>query len=192
MSPANYVVKQKIAELCCRSSGERRFNVSINANPVLRDFDIVATAGAAFTAVDRAFVVPASAGQIVIQFEIGAVDLPAVNAIEILRVAPSRGGTLQVSPASVTLLASQSQTFSATATDLGNPAVTWTVSPSGIGVLAPSGNSATYTAPAPAAGGTGVRILWLRGTIYVLGSDATRWWRWTGSGWIFVGTTQPI
>ena len=45
---------------------------------------------------------------------------------------------------------------------------------------------------AHAAGGTGVRILWLRGTIYVLGSDNSRWWRWNGSGWTFVGTTQPL
>jgi hypothetical protein len=42
-----------------------------------------------------------------------------------------------------------------------------------------------------AAGGTGFRILWLRGTIYVLGSDNTRWWRWTGSSWTLFGTTQP-
>ena len=255
--PSSYVVKLRFAELYYSSRGARRFNVTINANPVLLDFDIVAAAGAAFTAIDRAFVVPATAGQIVIQFEIGAADLPVVNAIEILRVGASRGGTLQVSPASVTLLASRSQTFSATATDLGNPAVTWTVSPSGIGALAPSGNSATYTAPAlisgqqtvtvtatsvadgltaasatvtvfstlaspdgtlvppamqivdaqsavwtmsggailrsgvSAAGGSGVSMLWSGGSIYVLGSNGGNWWRWLGTGWTNVGTTQP-
>ena len=157
----------------------------------------------------------------------------------------------------MTLLALQSQTFSAIATDLGNPAVAWTVSPSGMGVLAPSGNSATYTAPAlipgdqtitvtatsvangsiaasatvtlastlaspdgtlvppatqivdasgavwtmngalvlrngaHAAGGTGVKVLWAGGSIYVLSAPNGAWWKWTGTGWTNVGTTQP-
>ena len=152
MPPATYVVNLKFAELYYRSRDQRRFNVNINATRVLQDFDIVAAAGGAFTAIDRAFQVPAPAGQIVIQFATGAADIPAVNAIEILRLGPSLGGgTLQVSPPSVTLLASQSQTFTATATDL-DPAVTWTVSPPGTGVLASSGNSATYTAPAQSPG----------------------------------------
>ena len=152
MPPAIYVVNLKFAELYYRSSNQRRFNVAINAHQVLQDFDIVAAAGAAFTAIDRVFQVPATAGQIVIQFETGAVDVPVVNAIEILRIGPSRGGTLHISPASVTLLAAQRQVFSAIAMDMGNPAVTWTVSPSGIGALALSGTSATYTAPPVVAG----------------------------------------
>lgn len=45
---------------------------------------------------------------------------------------------------------------------------------------------------APAAGGTGFRIVWLRGTVYVLGSDNSRWWRWTGTGWAYFGTTAPV
>jgi len=43
-----------------------------------------------------------------------------------------------------------------------------------------------------AAGGTGLRVLWLQGTICVLGSDNTRWWRWTGSSWAYFGTTPPV
>ena len=43
-----------------------------------------------------------------------------------------------------------------------------------------------------AGGGTGFRILWLQGTIYVLGSDNTRWWRWTAAGWAYFGTVRPI
>ena len=42
-----------------------------------------------------------------------------------------------------------------------------------------------------AAGGSGFRILCLRATVYVLGSDNARWWRWTGSGWTYYGTAQP-
>ena len=45
---------------------------------------------------------------------------------------------------------------------------------------------------AAAAGGTGFRILWWGGTIYVLGSDNTRWWRWTGTGWAYFGTGPPV
>ena len=54
-----------------------------------------------------------------------------------------------------------------------------------------NGSGAILRNGAWAANGTGSRILWLRGTIYVLGSDNTRWWRWTGSGWIYFGTVQP-
>ena len=32
--------------------------------------------------------------------------------------------------------------------------------------------------------------LWYEGVLYVVGTDAN-WWRWTGSGWIFVGANDP-
>ena len=44
---------------------------------------------------------------------------------------------------------------------------------------------------APAAGGTGVKILWSGGSIYVLGATGGNWWRWTGAGWSGVGPAQP-
>jgi hypothetical protein len=40
-----------------------------------------------------------------------------------------------------------------------------------------------------AAGGRGSIILWRSHTIYVLGSGD--WWRWTGSGWAYVGSQPP-
>ena len=40
-------------------------------------------------------------------------------------------------------------------------------------------------------GATGLKLLWLRGVVYVLGTDNWNWWRWTGYGWTFSGTTQP-
>ena len=43
-----------------------------------------------------------------------------------------------------------------------------------------------------AAGGTGARILWLRGSIYVVSAGSSHWWRWTGSGWTYFGATQPV
>jgi hypothetical protein len=41
-----------------------------------------------------------------------------------------------------------------------------------------------------AAGGYGSKIYWKNSTIYVLGTD-NNWWRWTGSGWVNIGPTQP-
>ena len=42
-----------------------------------------------------------------------------------------------------------------------------------------------------AAGGTGVTMLWSSGSIYALSSFGGTWWKWHGSGWTNVGTTQP-
>jgi hypothetical protein len=39
-------------------------------------------------------------------------------------------------------------------------------------------------------GGYGSQILWYSGAIYVLGSDFN-WWRWTGSTWANVGSSDP-
>jgi hypothetical protein len=39
-------------------------------------------------------------------------------------------------------------------------------------------------------GGFGSEMLWKNSTIYVLGTDST-WWRWTGTGWINVGSAHP-
>lgn len=78
-----------------------------------------------------------------------------------VRVADSGGqtktqpfiGTIQagvgvsVSPTSTSLYSGQNRQFIATVTNSGNTAVTWSVVPAGTGSLAPSGNTATYTAP---------------------------------------------
>ena len=42
-----------------------------------------------------------------------------------------------------------------------------------------------------AAGGSGVKMLWSGGSIYVLGSIGGNWWKWLGAGWTNVGPTQP-
>src|SRR6202011_6137559 len=42
----NYTVLLKFAEIYWTQAGQRIFNVSINGNPVLTNFDILATAGA--------------------------------------------------------------------------------------------------------------------------------------------------
>ncbi len=79
----NYAVRLKFAEIWFTKRGQRVFNVSINGSRVLTNFDIVAAAGKAFAAIDRAFPITAVNGQIAIQFT-GVVQNPKVNAIEIV------------------------------------------------------------------------------------------------------------
>jgi hypothetical protein len=75
-------VTLKFAEIWYTASGKRSFNVSINGQAVLTNFDIVAAAGGARTAVDKQFSVVVSGGSITIQFT-PVVDQPAINAIQI-------------------------------------------------------------------------------------------------------------
>ena len=56
--------------------------------------------------------------------------------------------SVSLSPPSASVLVGQTQSFTATVTGTANTAVTWTVS--GSGSIAPSGNTAVYTAPSTA------------------------------------------
>ena len=78
----NYTVNLKFAEIFFSSGGRRIFNVALNGQTVLPNFD-PAQVGGAFTAVDKQFSVSVSDGQIVIQLT-PVVDLPAISGIEIL------------------------------------------------------------------------------------------------------------
>lgn len=78
-----YSVNLKFAEIYFSSGGRRIFNVALNGQMVLSNFDPAAVAGA-FTAVDRQFPVTVTNGQILIQFTPVA-DMPTVSAIEILQ-----------------------------------------------------------------------------------------------------------
>src|SRR5579875_2850293 len=94
----NYIVKLDWAELTWTAVGQRVFNVAINGNPVLINFDVYATAGYK-TAVQKQFNVTANSnGQIVIAFTKGLADNPFINGIEIWQPAsaptPPPVGTL--------------------------------------------------------------------------------------------------
>jgi len=78
-----YTVVLKFAEIQYGATGKRQFNVSINGAQVLTNFDIVAAAGAANTAVDLPFPATASSGAITIQFTSGAAGVPLINGITI-------------------------------------------------------------------------------------------------------------
>jgi hypothetical protein len=62
-------------------AGKRLFNVILNGNQVLTDFDVFAEAGGQFIAVQRTFTTTANAsGEVVVQLVTG-VDNPIVNGI---------------------------------------------------------------------------------------------------------------
>jgi fibronectin type 3 domain-containing protein len=66
------------------AAAKREFNVLINGSQVLTNFDIFATAGGQYIAIQRTFSTTANAnGQVVIQFTPGAADNPMVNGIAV-------------------------------------------------------------------------------------------------------------
>ena len=142
--PGKYRVVLKFAEIYWTMTGKRLFNTSINGTQVLTNFDIVAAAGAALTAIDKSFPVTVTGSSIMIQFTVGAADLPNISAIQIK---VDSGIGVQLSPTSASLLAAQSQQFAATVAGTTNLGVTWTYSPQ-VGTLVTSGATAgLYTAP---------------------------------------------
>jgi len=87
----SYTVQLDFAEEYWTGAGDREFNVLINGTQVLTDFDIYATAGGEFIAVDEPFTATASsAGAVTIQF-VSVKDNAQVNGIQVTPV--SGGGT---------------------------------------------------------------------------------------------------
>ncbi len=81
---ASYIVDLHFAETYWTRPGQRQFNVLINGNEVLKNFDMVAFAGGKNVATVQSFLVTAdNTGTITIQFVPGAADNPQVNGIEI-------------------------------------------------------------------------------------------------------------
>ncbi len=135
----NYLVTLKFAEIFFTSAGSRVFNVAINNQPVLTNFDVFAAAGGFRLAVDRSFPVSVTGGRIRIDFS-NVVENPKISAIEIV---PATGVTVAVTPKSASLGPSQTQQFSASVTGSTNTAVTWSISPQ-VGTISSTG---LYTAP---------------------------------------------
>lgn len=77
----SYNVRLKFAELYLTRPGQRTFNIVINGNTVLYNFDVFGEAGRN-RAIDKTFPVPVSGGQITIQL-VALEGNPKVNAIEI-------------------------------------------------------------------------------------------------------------
>jgi hypothetical protein len=80
---ASYTVRLDLAEEYWTTAGSRTFNVLINGNQVLTNFDIFATAGGEFKAVAESFTATASSsGAVTIQF-VTVKDNAQVNGIEV-------------------------------------------------------------------------------------------------------------
>ena len=80
---ASYTVRLDFAEEYWTTAGSRTFNVLINNNQVLTNFDILATAGGEFKAVAESFTATASSnGTITIQF-VTVKDNAQANGIEV-------------------------------------------------------------------------------------------------------------
>ncbi len=78
-----HVVTLKFAELYWNGPGQRLFNVAVNGQPMLSNFDIFKAAGGAFIANDQTFPVNVTTGQIVLSFTNGAADNAKIDAISI-------------------------------------------------------------------------------------------------------------
>ncbi len=84
-SATGYTVRLHFTESRYSEAGKRKFNVDINGDPVLKDFDIYAEAGAKDKAVVKDFpkIAPSLDGKITIRFYRGSADQANVNGIEI-------------------------------------------------------------------------------------------------------------
>jgi beta-glucanase (GH16 family) len=86
----SYTVRLHEAEIYWTGAGEREFNVFINGQQVLTNFDIFARAGGMNTAVIEQYTVaPTANGQISITYSNGAVDDAKSSGIEIILLAPA-------------------------------------------------------------------------------------------------------
>jgi beta-glucanase (GH16 family) len=85
---ATYTVRLHMAEGFFTSAGSRVFNVAINGATVLPNFDIVAAAGGVNKAVVKEFSVTADRyGLVMVQFLVGAVNLPSLRGLELIETA---------------------------------------------------------------------------------------------------------
>jgi hypothetical protein len=89
---STHTVSLYFVENYVTGAGQREFNVVLNGTQVLTNFDVYATAGAQFRAVQQSFTTTAnSSGQLVIQFATGAVQSPMVSGIAIDQVETNLG-----------------------------------------------------------------------------------------------------
>jgi hypothetical protein len=80
-----YHVRLHFAEIFWNAPGQRQFNVDINGEQVLTSFDVFSAAGGSDKAVVEDFLAQSDArGEIVIQYNVDAVNFPKSSGIEVL------------------------------------------------------------------------------------------------------------
>jgi len=162
-----YTVTLKFADLYWSNPGQRTFDVAINGQQVLTNFDIIALVGPK-TAVDKAFAVNVTGGSIAITFT-SVVDNAKVDAIQIVAGTPPAPTVSGISPASGPTSGGTAVTISgtnftaATAVSFGTtPAAQFIVN---------SATSITATAPAQAAGIMDITVSTAGGTSATSSAD---------------------
>ncbi len=129
VSNGSYVLTLKFSEVQYSVAGQRIFNVLVNGNPVLSNFDVVAQGGF-FNAVERPFSVLVTDGMLRIKVQ-GIVNTGLLSAIQLTptgSVPPPPPVTVSISPAQGTLASGEQMSFTANVTGAANPAVTWSAS----------------------------------------------------------------
>ncbi len=133
----SYQVTLKFAETYWTAAGDRVFNVSINGNTVLTNFDIYKTAGGQNIALDEVFnnIAP-SGGAISIQFGPASADNAMVDAIQIIPMPSTSTPTPTVTntltwtkTATPTWTASSTPTLTSTNTRTSSPTPSFTTIP---------------------------------------------------------------
>jgi hypothetical protein len=80
-----YDVELHFAELYRQQAGLRKFNVDIEGQGVLEEFDVYAEAEGAFKALVRTFTVTVSDQQLNVDLSPGSVDYPMINALRVTK-----------------------------------------------------------------------------------------------------------
>jgi hypothetical protein len=145
-----YNVILKFAEIMYNGPGMRQFNVTINGNQVLTNFDIAQAAGGGYTAIDKSFPVTVTNGAIAIQFSKGALRDPLINAVEIATDPPPEPPVIDsVNAVPNPVVSGATTVLSVTATDPNQLALSyvWSAPPGATlsGSSAP-GPTATFSA----------------------------------------------
>ncbi|HLY11134.1 MAG TPA: malectin domain-containing carbohydrate-binding protein, partial [Planctomycetota bacterium] len=147
----SYTVRLHFAEFVFAVSGKRIFNVSINGNPVLSNFDIVVAAGAPNTANIQEFTAAADGGgQITITYQ-SVVDNAKSSGLEIIASGGGSGPTITTQPSNQTVTAGQPATFSVTASGTAPLSYQW--QKNGTDIAGATG--ASYTTPPTTSGDNG-------------------------------------
>jgi hypothetical protein len=113
-----YQIRLQLAEIYFTGPGEREFDVDINGQQVLTNFDILAAAGGAEKAIVEQFDAQSnSQGQIVVQFLPGAIPIAKLDGIQVL-LASGNGSQVMASGTAIGAVANQAASFTvATFTD---------------------------------------------------------------------------
>lgn len=93
---SSYALRMHFAESAFSGAGQRNFNVAVNGQVVLQNFDIYGAAGALNKVVTQSVNAVADAqGMIVLQFQVGTSSAPHLNPeVRAIDVTPTTGGTL--------------------------------------------------------------------------------------------------